>query len=166
MRGAPQVGFSRDILRIRSRVSRAIAGRPDCPRRTFQVQNKRKPMRCQATTVCGLTMASVERQSRRIRGRETQRRRSMEVSLGRSGGIAPMAATHNLPQLPNSSKSPISKSGVLTIHGFGVRVRMQSGHLEVEDGVGAERRTLRLPRVNHGLKRLVCISEDGFTTLS
>jgi CRISPR-associated endonuclease Cas1 len=77
-----------------------------------------------------------------------------------------MAASHNLPQLPNSSKSPISKTGVLTIHGFGVRVRMQSGHLEVHDGVGSERRTLRLPRVNHGLKRLVCISEDGFTTLS
>jgi len=77
-----------------------------------------------------------------------------------------MAATHNLPQLPNSSKSPISKSGVLTIHGFGVRVRMQSGHLEIEDGVASERRTLRLPRVNHRLKRLVCISKDGFTTLS
>jgi CRISPR-associated endonuclease Cas1 len=76
-----------------------------------------------------------------------------------------MAASHNLPQLPNSSKSPISKSGVLTIHGFGVRVRMQSGHLEIEDGVGSDRRTLRLPRVNR-LKRLVCISEDGFTTLS
>jgi hypothetical protein len=30
---------------------------------------------------------------------------------------------------------------VLTIHGFGVRVRMQSGHLEIEDGVGNERRT-------------------------
>ena len=44
---------------------------------------ERKPMRCQATTVCGLTMASVERQSRQIRDRETQRRRSMEVNLGR-----------------------------------------------------------------------------------
>lgn len=77
-----------------------------------------------------------------------------------------MVASHNLPQVPNSSKPPISKSGVLTIHGFGVHVRMQSGHLEIEDGVGSERRTLRLPRVNHGLKRLVCISGDGFTTLS
>jgi CRISPR/Cas system-associated endonuclease Cas1 len=77
-----------------------------------------------------------------------------------------MAASHNLPQLPNSSKSPIGKSGVLTIHGFGVRVRMQSGHLEVEDGLCAQRRKIRLPRVGHGLRRLVCISEDGFTTLS
>jgi CRISPR-associated endonuclease Cas1 len=76
-----------------------------------------------------------------------------------------MAAWHKLPQVPNSSKSPISKSGVLTIRGFGVRVRMQSGHLEIEDGVADERRTVRLARVGHGLRRLVCISENGFFTL-
>jgi CRISPR/Cas system-associated endonuclease Cas1 len=55
---------------------------------------------------------------------------------------------------------------VLVIHGFGVRVRMQSGHLDIEDGVGNERRTIRLARVNHNLRRLVCISDDGFVTLS
>jgi CRISPR/Cas system-associated endonuclease Cas1 len=55
---------------------------------------------------------------------------------------------------------------VLTIHGFGVRVRRQSAHLEIEDGVGNERRTIRLARVNHNLRRLVCISDDGFVTLS
>jgi hypothetical protein len=43
MRGAPQPGFSRHIWRIRSRTSRAITGRPGWPRRTFQVQNRRKP---------------------------------------------------------------------------------------------------------------------------
>jgi CRISPR-associated endonuclease Cas1 len=77
-----------------------------------------------------------------------------------------MAARHNLPQLPSSIKSPVSKGGVLTIHGFGVRVRMQSGHLEIQDGVGPDRRTIRLARVNHHLRRLVCISDDGFLTLS
>jgi len=46
-----------------------------------------------------------------------------------------------------------------------VRVRMQSGHLEIEDGVADERRTIRLARIGHGLRRLVCISEDGFFTL-
>jgi CRISPR-associated endonuclease Cas1 len=76
-----------------------------------------------------------------------------------------MAASHNLTQLPRSIKSPISKGGVLTIHGFGVRVRMQAGHLEIEDGVADERRTVRLARVGHGLRRLVCISQDGFFTL-
>src|SRR5580700_10022530 len=43
---------------------------------------------------------------------------------------------------------------------------LQSGHLEIEDGVGNERRAIRLARLNHNLRRLVCISDDGFVTLS
>ena len=76
-----------------------------------------------------------------------------------------MAAWQNLSQVTNSSKSPVSKGGVLTIHGYGVRVRMQSGHLAIEDGIGEDRRRFRLARVGHRLRRLVCISEDGFFTL-
>src|SRR2546425_9429275 len=75
-----------------------------------------------------------------------------------------MAASHTLPHpfaLPQ-----ISKLGVLTIYGFGIRARMQAGHLEIEDGIGPERRKFRLPRVNHRLTRLVCIGDDGFITLS
>jgi hypothetical protein len=68
---APQPGFSRHILRIRSRTSREMTGRPGWPRRTFQVQNKRKAARCQATTASGLTMASAERQSRQRRDGST-----------------------------------------------------------------------------------------------
>src|SRR6516165_12200928 len=83
MRGAPHVGFSRLILRIRSRVSRAIAGRPGRPRRTFHVQNKQKPLRCQATTVSGWTMARAERQSLQTRDRMSHNRRSAGVSFGR-----------------------------------------------------------------------------------
>jgi len=77
-----------------------------------------------------------------------------------------MAAALNVPQLASSINSPVSKRGVLTIHGYGVSVRMRSAHLEIEEGVGPDRRTIRLARVGHGLKRLVCISEDGFVTLS
>ena len=73
-----------------------------------------------------------------------------------------MAATETVPQFPLSRKSPL----VLILTGFGIKVRMQSGHLEIEDGIGPERRKIRLARVGHGLKRLVCISEDGFMTLS
>jgi len=76
-----------------------------------------------------------------------------------------MAASQKLSQVTNFGKSPISKGGVLTIHGFGVRVRMQSGHLEIEDGVGEERRHIRLARVGHKLRRLVCIAEDGYFSL-
>jgi hypothetical protein len=64
-----------------------------------------------------------------------------------------LAASSTLPQQNVSRKSPISKTGVLTLSGFGIKVRMQRGHLEIEDGVGMERRTIRLPRVGHGLKR-------------
>ena len=56
IRSAPQPGFSRQILRIRSRTSLEMTGRPGFPQRTFQVQNKRKAARCQAMTVSGLTM--------------------------------------------------------------------------------------------------------------
>src|SRR5882724_1645061 len=76
-----------------------------------------------------------------------------------------MAASDNLPHSSASHKSPISKSGVLTIYGFGIRLSMQSGHLEIEDGIGPERRKIKLARVGHKLKRLVCVSEDGFATL-
>jgi CRISPR-associated endonuclease Cas1 len=77
-----------------------------------------------------------------------------------------MAASLTLPQRGVSRKSLIGRSGVLVLTGFGVKLRMQSGHLEIEDGIGPKRRKIRLARVGHGLKRLVCISEDGFATLS
>src|ERR1700733_7010971 len=80
------------------------------------------------------------------------------------GGSAPMAAPHTLPH--TVAVLQISKSGVLTLFGYGIKVTMQSGHLQVEDGIGPERSRLRLPRVNHRLKRLVCIGDDGFITLS
>src|SRR5207302_784177 len=40
------------------------------------------------------------------------------------------------------------------------------GHLLVEDGMGSERRRYRLPRVGHGLKRLVVIGSDGMVSLA
>jgi CRISPR-associated endonuclease Cas1 len=77
-----------------------------------------------------------------------------------------MTASSTLPQHNVSRKSPIGKTSVLTLSGFGIKVRMQRGHLEIEDGVGMERRTIRLPRVGHGLKRLIVIGSDGFVSLS
>jgi CRISPR-associated endonuclease Cas1 len=77
-----------------------------------------------------------------------------------------MEAAHTLPHAHTIHKSFINKGGVLTLSGFGIKVRMQSGHLEIEDGAGAERRTLRLPRVHHGLRRLVVIGSDGFVSLA
>ena len=43
---------------------------------------------------------------------------------------------------------------------------MQAGHLEINYGVGTDRHSVRLPRVGHGLERLVCIGSDGFVSLA
>src|SRR5712692_4163633 len=71
-----------------------------------------------------------------------------------------MAASHTLPH-----SHAIRKSGVLVLNGYGIRVQVNAGHLVLHDGIADERRTIRLPRVNHGLKRLVMIGSDGFITL-
>jgi CRISPR-associated endonuclease Cas1 len=71
-----------------------------------------------------------------------------------------MAASHTLPQ-----SHVIRKSGVVVLNGYGIRVQVNAGHLLLHDGIADERRTIRLPRVNHGLKRLVMIGGEGFITL-
>src|SRR6516162_263085 len=56
MRGAPQVGFSATIRKIRARTSLLTRVRPPTRRNLeIHVQYKRKPARCQFTTVRGVT---------------------------------------------------------------------------------------------------------------
>src|SRR5215467_14827868 len=77
-----------------------------------------------------------------------------------------MAATENVRQLSPSDNSLTPRHGVLTLFGYGIQVRVDRGHLLIEDGIGEDRRKIRLARVNHGLKRLVCIGADGFISLA
>jgi CRISPR-associated endonuclease Cas1 len=74
-----------------------------------------------------------------------------------------MAATQTLLQLPESLQP---RHGVVTLVGYGIQVRVDRGHLILEDGIGADRREARLPRVGHGLRRLVVIGSDGFVSLA
>ena len=60
----PKKDSRRHILRIRS-------------------QKRRKPLRCQATTVSGRTMASAERLPLQMRDGQTHNRRSTRVNFGR-----------------------------------------------------------------------------------
>src|SRR5712691_5881038 len=60
----------------------------------------------------------------------------------------------------------LPRHGVATLFGYGIQVRVDRGHLVVEDGIGADRRQSRFPRVGHGLKRLVVIGSDGMVTLA
>jgi len=82
MRGAPQSGFSRLILRISLRISFDTGGRPVWPLRTFQVQNSRNPLRCHAMTVAGLTMRRAERHSARAPQSQAHKHRSNRFSFG------------------------------------------------------------------------------------
>src|SRR5260370_30229497 len=77
MRGAPQRGLARLIFRIRLRTSGDTHGRPS-RWRLFQFQYSRKPLRCQAMTVSGLTRSSAERQSFHNRESQTHRTRSAQ----------------------------------------------------------------------------------------
>src|SRR5229473_3619734 len=60
----------------------------------------------------------------------------------------------------------LPRHGVLTLFGYGIKVRVDRGHLLIEDGIGTDRRRVRLPRVGHGLRRLVVIGADGMVTLA
>jgi CRISPR-associated endonuclease Cas1 len=80
-----------------------------------------------------------------------------------------MAATQTVPELLHTCKSPapiVPQHGVVTVYGFGIKVYVERGHLTIEDGIGPDRRKARLPRVGHGMRRLVLIGSDGFVSLS
>src|SRR5947207_12525368 len=77
-----------------------------------------------------------------------------------------MAATKNVYQLQESHNSTGPRHGVLILFGFGIQVRVDRGHLLVEDGIGTKRRRLRFARVGHGLERLIVIGADGMVSLA
>ena len=80
-----------------------------------------------------------------------------------------MAAIQTVPEVLLDGKSPalvVPRHGVLTLFGFGIRVYVERGHLTIEDGIGAERRKARFPRVGHSVRRLVMIGSDGMVSLS
>ena len=67
---------------------------------------------------------------------------------------------------PERSRISVPRSGVVTLSGYGISARVDRGHLTLEDGIGADRSSCRLPRVGHGLKRLVIIGTDGEVSLA
>src|SRR5437016_10234414 len=78
-----------------------------------------------------------------------------------------MAATQTVPQVFRQSNFvPIlPRHGVITLYGYGIKVNVERGHLTLQDGIGADRREACLPRVGHGLRRLVVIGSDGMVSL-
>lgn len=76
-----------------------------------------------------------------------------------------MAAKKTIYKHAQPHNSQTHRHGVVTLFGYGIRVQVCAGHLVLHDGIADERRTIRLPRVSHGLRRLVMIGSDGFITL-
>jgi CRISPR-associated endonuclease Cas1 len=64
-----------------------------------------------------------------------------------------------------TSERIVPKHGVVTLFGYGINIRVNHGHLILEDGIADERREGRFPRVGHGLERLVVIGNDGVVSL-
>jgi hypothetical protein len=83
-----------------------------------------------------------------------------------------MAATQTVAQradlrnTDNIKLLQVPRHGVVTLCGYGIKVHVDRGHLILEDGMGADRLHGRLPRVGHGLRRLVIIGADGFVSLA
>src|SRR6266436_5236509 len=71
--------------------------------------------------------------------------------------------------MDTGSTSPtgiLPRQGVITLFGYGTTVRVDRGHLVLQDGIGNDRRQARFPRVGHGLKRLIVIGSDGMVSLA
>src|SRR5215470_9495291 len=80
-----------------------------------------------------------------------------------------MAAAITVPQRSAALNPPAAlrpHRGVLTLSGYGIRVSVDRGHLLIEDGIGAQRRRGRFPRVGHDLKRIVVIGAEGSVSLA
>lgn len=79
-----------------------------------------------------------------------------------------MAARQTVPQsLQHCNLEQITqRHGVITLFGYGIKVRVDRGHLTIQDGIGTQRREARLSRVGHGLRRLVVIGSDGMVSLA
>jgi len=84
MRGAPHSGLSWLIVRIRSRMSAGTAGRPT-RRCDLQRQYRRKPLRCQRTSVAGLKTTAASSKEGNSRYSQTKITRSAERSLSLAG---------------------------------------------------------------------------------
>lgn len=80
-------------------------------------------------------------------------------------------ATHDNVRLHSESLNPpiepiTPRHGVVSLFGYGIQVRVDRGHLILDDGIGSSRRHGRFPRVGHCIRRLVIVGSEGVVSLA
>lgn len=80
-----------------------------------------------------------------------------------SGIVAESAETGTIANIFQSSPDD---QRVIIAHGYGIRVGIWNGQLEVSDGIGKHRRTRKLPKADRTIKRLVITATEGYVTLA
>jgi hypothetical protein len=78
--------------------------------------------------------------------------------------LTPEDITDSMSALAETYSRP-DVASVCVADGFGVRVVVERGALEVHDGVGPHRRSRRYDRATHGLRRLVILNAAGIVSL-
>lgn len=79
--------------------------------------------------------------------------------------LSPTVASPASERLAAIFCEPDQDSSVLIAHGYGVRVGLWNGHLDIKDGIGRIRRTRKIPKADRTVKRLIITGQEGYITL-
>jgi CRISPR-associated endonuclease Cas1 len=55
---------------------------------------------------------------------------------------------------------------VIIAHGYGIKISVWSGQLQIHDGIGRQRRTRKIPKADRTLRRIIITGRDGYISLS
>ena len=108
--GAPQSGLADDILRMRSRTSRGIDGRPGLPERDSSLRYSRNFRRRQARTVSTCTKTRAARQPDQARASQDQRIQSAGFSRVESKSAGGHGVDAEAPGSCSAGKAGIGRS--------------------------------------------------------
>ncbi len=87
-----------------------------------------------------------------------------QPSTGRTPEDRPVSESQS--RIAGIFTSETTDARVMIAHGYGIRVGLWNGHLEVSDGIGRYRRTRKVPKADHQLQRLVITASEGYLTLA
>src|SRR5271170_6492083 len=55
---------------------------------------------------------------------------------------------------------------VIIAHGYGIKIGIWNGQLQIEDGIGRQRRTRKIPKADRKLQRIIITGKDGYMSLA